>query len=216
MDLNGIISESTIQMGALVLSILKILIGEIRSSSAATKKINAEYGCMIVYYIVRGVVLSSTKIKQLKFLLAKKHGIDPKRIDDIYTVLMNMYSTYMSSDVYTESQKECFEDNFKKYAKQYREPWQSNAVLLRTFLKDAGTVTVVMFTIVYTYIFFADLELTFHEEMMIAFALWSYSITINLLIQPMSYYFEKRRRVKKLRCARRFIKQLCREPRCVV
>ena len=210
MDLNGIISESTIQMGALVLSILKILIGEIRSSSAATKKINAEYGCMIVYYIVRGVVLSSTKIKQLKFLLAKKHGIDPKRIDDIYTVLMNMYSTYMSSDVYTESQKECFEDNFKKYAKQYREPWQSNAVLLRTFLKDAGTVTVVMFTIVYTYIFFADLELTFHEEMMIAFALWSYSITINLLIQPMSYYFEK------LRCARRFIKQLCREPRCVV
>ena len=216
MDLNGIISESTIQMGALVLSILKILIGEIRSSSATTKKINAEYGCMIVYYIVRGVVLSSTKIKQLKFLLAKKHGIDPKRIDDIYTVLMNMYSTYMSSDVYTESQKERFEDNFKKYAKQYREPWQSNAVLLRTFLKDAGTVTVVMFTIVYTYIFLADLELTFHEEMMIAFALWSYSITINLLIQPISYYFEKRRRVKKLRCARRFIKQLCREPRCVV
>ena len=216
MDLNGIISESTIQMGALVLSILKILIGEIRSSSATTKKINSEYGCMIVYYIVRGVVLSSTKIKQLKFLSAKKHGIDPKRIDDIYTVLMNMYSTYMSSDAYTESQKERFEDNFKKYAKQYREPWQSNAVLLRTFLKDAGTVTVVMFTIVYTYIFLADLELTFHEEMMIAFALWSYSITINLLIQPISYYFEKRRRVKKLRCARRFIKQLCREPRCVV
>lgn len=39
----------------------------------------------------------------------------------------------------------------------------------------------------------------------------SYSIIINLGLQPISYYFEKQQRKKKLRCARDTIKALCRK-----
>ena len=39
----------------------------------------------------------------------------------------------------------------------------------------------------------------------------SYSIIINLGLQPISYYFEKQQRKKKLICARETIKALCRK-----
>jgi hypothetical protein len=211
MDFNAIISESGIQIGALILSILRMGINGIKYFSDTRKKVHDEYARMIAYYIMRGVVLSAARVKRLKNVLAQKHEVNAKRLDDIYTVLTYTYCEYMSSDAHTDHQKMHFEYNFKKYAKHYREPRRSDAVLLRTFLKDAGSVTAIMFFIILGYIFFMNLDFSCRDYVIIAFVLWSYSITINLLLQPLSYYLEKRRRKKKLRHAREIIKALCRE-----
>ena len=145
MDVSAIIPETWIEIGALVLSFATMGINGRKYSSATRKKVDDEYGRMIAYYIVRGVVLSPVRVKSLKDALAKKHEVNAKYIDDIYTVLTHTYCEYMSSDTHTEHQKMRFEVNFKKYAKHYREPWKSDEVLLSTFLKDAGSVTAIMF-----------------------------------------------------------------------
>ena len=211
MDVSAIILEPWTKIGSIVLSIVTMGINGRKYSSATRKKVDDEYGRMIAYYIVRGVVLSPVRVKSLKDALAKKHEVNAKYIDDIYTVLTHTYCEYMSSDTHTEHQKMRFEVNFKKYAKQYREPWKSDAVLLSTFLKDAGPVTAIMFSAVLGYAFFMNLDFSYRDCVIIAFVLLSYSIIINLVLQPISYYFERQQRKKKLRCARETIKALCRE-----
>lgn len=88
---------------------------------------------------------------------------------------------------------------------------KSDAVLLSTILKDAGTVTAIMFSAVLGYAFFMNLDFSYRDCVIIAFVLLSYSIIINFVLQPISYYFERQQRKKKLRCARETIKALCRE-----
>ena len=122
MDVSAIIPETWIEIGALVLSFATMGINGRKYSSATRKKVDDEYGRMIAYYIVRGVVLSPVRVKSLKDALAKKYEVNAKCIDDIYTVLTHTYCEYMSSDTHTEHQKMRFEVNFKKYAKHYREP----------------------------------------------------------------------------------------------
>lgn len=211
MDVSAIIPEAWIKIGKFILSLATMGINGRKYSSATRKKVDDEYGRMIAYYIVRGVVLSPVRVKSLKDALAKKHEVNAKYIDDIYTVLTHTYCEYMSSDTHTEHQKMRFEVNFKKYAKQYREPWKSDAVLLSTFLKDAGSVTAIMFSAVLGYAFFMNLDFSYRDCVIIAFVLLSYSIIINLVLQPISYYFERQQRKKKLRCARETIKALCRK-----
>lgn len=211
MDVSAIILEPWAKIGSLVLSIVTMGINGRKYSSATRKKVDDEYGRMIAYYIVRGVVLSPVRVKSLKDALAKKYEVNAKCIDDIYTVLTHTYCEYMSSDTHTEHQKMRFEANFKRYAKHYREPWKSDEVLLSTFLKDAGTVTAIMFFAVLGYAFFMNLGFSYQDCVVMAFVLLSYSIIINLGLQPISYYFEKQQRKKKLRCARDTIKALCRK-----
>lgn len=88
---------------------------------------------------------------------------------------------------------------------------KSDAVLLCRFLEDAGTVTAIMFFAVLGYAFYMNLDFSYQDSVIVAFVLLSYSIIINLVLQPLSYYFERQRRKKKLRCARDTIKALCRK-----
>lgn len=190
--------------------IVKMGIDAIRSFPSTTRKANNEYGRMLANHVIEGGVPSMARVRSLKSALAQKYKISINRFDDIYTTLANVYCEYMSTDFYTEDQKKKFEQNFKKYARFYREQQKNEETLLRTFLIDSGSVTAIMFILVFGYAIFTDSNLSFQDYMVIAIILLCYSVILNLLIQPPSYYFEKRRRKKKIRRARRIVKDLCR------
>ena len=165
---------------------------------------------MLAHHVIEGGVPSMARVRSLKRALAQKYKISINRFDDIYTTLANVYCEYMSTDFYTEDQKKKFEQNFKKYARFYREQQKNEETLLRTFLIDSGSVTAIMFILVFGYAIFTDSNLSFQDYIVIAIILLCYSVILNLLIQPSSYYFEKRRRKKRIRRARRIVKDLCR------
>ena len=210
MDFVKILLDPSLWVGAVMSPIVKMGIDAIRSFPSTTRKANNEYGRMLANHVIEGGVPSMARVRSLKSALAQKYKISINRFDDIYTTLANVYCEYMSTDFYTEDQKKKFEQNFKKYARYYREQQKNEETLLRTFLIDSGSVTAIMFILVFGYAIFTDSNLSFQDYMVIAIILLCYSVILNLLIQPPSYYFEKRRIKKKIRRARRIVKDLCR------
>ena len=71
MDVSAIIPEAWIKIGKFILSLATMGINGRKYSSATRKKVDDEYGRMLAYYIVRGVVLSPVRVKSLKDALAK-------------------------------------------------------------------------------------------------------------------------------------------------
>jgi|GEM_PF-6069178 hypothetical protein len=173
------------------------------------RRANKHFEGIIKCFLSTGQVPQKSEIDAIKEILSEQYGVAPCHLYNIYTVMERIYCNILYFEKLTEQQKMEFRDNFKKYARKYRERWlvyQTSGIQLRREIAYTMSIIVMVFMLNS-----ADLVWTMNAPvflLLIGFFFFS-SVFINLALIRIFDPIEEKRRKKKAICSVNHIRDIC-------